>query len=301
MEKDLSQTIPVGIEPRSVLKRAFPGIPDEEAEEMIRAGEVRTYPPGFILTHEGELEYTFYILLRGRVAVSKVINESEARLLKQLGPGDFFGEMAIIHNAPRAATIQTVEECVVLEISREIFTDLMERSSSMSLAMVREVSRRLRENDEMAIEDLRLKAKELAEAYQQLAEQEYARREFLTTIAHELRTPLMAANGYMQIARTGMLQGEGLKGALETVARNLQEISALVNDILFLQEMDLILPDFQSVDLGAVVTAAVEPVRGRADQAGTPLSLSIAPGLPPVRADEKSLTRAISAVLDNAI
>jgi len=49
--------------------------------------------------------------------------------------------------------------------------------------MVREVSRRLRENDQMAIEDLRSKANELADAYQLLSAQEFARSEFITTVA----------------------------------------------------------------------------------------------------------------------
>jgi signal transduction histidine kinase len=171
----------------------------------------------------------------------------------------------------------------------------------MSLAMVREVSRRLRENDEMAIEDLRLKAKELAEAYQQLAELDYSRRQFLTTIAHELRTPLMAASGYMQVILSGKLQEEALSSALNTVGRNLQEITALVNDILFLQEMDLILPEFQPTDIDSVIAIAVEQQRAYATRNKVDLKLTIPPGLPPVNADAKSLVRAFAAILNNAI
>ena len=134
----------------------------------------------------------FYLMLEGEVQVTKVINQSEVRLLTNLGPGDFFGEMALIHNAPRAASVTTVQPTTVLEINKQIFDQMLHRNASVSLAMVREVSRRLRENDEMAIEDLRVKSQELALAYQQLAEQEYAQHEFLSTIAHELRTPLTA-------------------------------------------------------------------------------------------------------------
>jgi signal transduction histidine kinase len=67
--------------------------------------------------------------------------------------------------------------------------------------MVREVSRRLRENDQMAIDDLHLKTQELAVAYQKMEEQESARSEFLTIAAHELRTPLMATNGFILVIR----------------------------------------------------------------------------------------------------
>ena len=91
--------------------------------------------------------------------------------------------MALIHNAPRAATVTAISPLTVLEINRQAFERILKRSSSVSLALVREISRRLRENDEMAIEDLRARARELAEAYQKLAEEGLRRREFLTNIA----------------------------------------------------------------------------------------------------------------------
>jgi len=209
--------------------------------------------------------------------------------------------MAIIQNAPRAAKVVTTQETTVLEIYKEDFTRFIERSSIVSLAMAREVSRRLTQNDTMAIEDLSQKARELAEAYEQLAEQEIARSGFLTTIAHELRTPLMTTNGFLQIIRMGMLQGESLNSALDAMARNLEDITKLVNDILFLQEMELILPEFQPVNTGSLATALVEKQRSRASQNKVALSLVISPGIPLIMGDEKSLGRALSAILDNAI
>ncbi len=280
---------------KSILLKAFPGIKGTDADEMIASSIQRTYPVNTILCHEGAHETIFYMILRGQVRVTKLINAAEDRLLKYLGTGDFFGEMAIIQNAPRAATVVTTKETTVLEIYKEDFTRFVERSSIVSLAMAREVSRRLTQNDEMAIEDLQLKAKELAEAYQQLAEEEYARHEFLTTIAHELRTPLTTTNGFLQIVRMGMLQGDALNSALDSMARNLEDITKLVNDILFLQEMELILPEFQRTDAGKIAAAAVEKLRGHATQNKVGLTLAISPGIPMIMADAKSLD-ALSAL-----
>lgn len=287
--------------PREIIQYAFPGIRVTEAEELAKSGKINTYPVGSVLCHEDAIEDTFYILLEGDVNVTKLISTAEARLLKSLGPGDFFGEMALIHNAPRAATITTVTPVTVLEINKETFGNLLEKNSSVSLAMVKEVSRRLRENDAMAIEDLRLKARELADAYQQLAELEYARSEFLTTIAHELRTPLTAASGFLQIVRLGIVQGDALNSALETISRNIQEIISLVNNILFLQEMDMILPEFQPTDIGAVVASAVEQQRSHASRNQVGFTINIAPDIRPIQANAPALERAISAILDNAI
>ena len=288
--------------PSEIIQIAFPGVSQKEAGEMAISGDVHSYPPNTILCKEGALERIFYIILEGEVQVTKVINQqTEVRLLKILGPGDFFGEMALIHNAPRAASVKTLLPTTVLEINKQIFDEMLHRNASVSLAMVREVSRRLRENDEMAIEDLRVKSQELALAYQQLAEQEYAQHEFLSSIAHELRTPLTASYGYLQAIRMGMIHGEEFTAALDTVEKNLQKIITLVNDILFLQEMELILMEFVPVDLGKIARSVVERLRGRAKQNGVQIKLSIAPELPHVSADARSIDRVINILLDNAI
>jgi signal transduction histidine kinase len=153
----------------------------------------------------------------------------------------------------------------------------------------------------MAIEDLRFKAKELAAAYQQLAEQDYARQEFLTTIAHEIRTPLTASYGYIQSIGAGVITGEEIDAALDTVGRNLQQIITLVNDILFLQEMELILLEFEPTDIGELVSLAVEQQSELAKKHEVNLILDIAPDLPQIPADGKSLERVINILLDNAI
>ncbi len=284
-----------------IIQTAFPGLAVEEAQQIIKSSRTKVFPANISLCLEGAYESTFYVVLKGQVAVTKKFNDEEERFLKHLNPGDFFGEMAIIHDAPRAATVTTTAETTVMEISKESFKNFLESFSTVSIAVIREVSRRLRENDEMAIEDLRTKAKELADAYQKLAEQDLARREFLTTIAHELRTPLMASAGYLQIIRTGLLKGEGLNSAIETIERNMKEIISLTNNILFLQELDLILPEFRETDLGTVIAAAVETQRNHAKRNLVGVSLKIAPDLPGIYGDPSSLERAFTAILDNSI
>jgi signal transduction histidine kinase len=124
---------------------------------------------------------------------------------------------------------------------------------------------------------------------------------FLTTIAHELRTPLTSAAGFLQVISLGMMDGETLKSALATVTRNIEQIVSLTNDILFLQEMDLILAEFEPVDIGAIITAIVNEEREHAEKAGVGLQLNIAPNLPNVLGDAKTLKRAFAAFLNNAI
>ena len=287
--------------PSRVIPRAFPGIRPDEIEELIANSQVRSYVPGAILCRENEVEDRFYMILEGEVEVTKNINNIDSRLLKTLAPGDFFGEMALIHNAPRAATVTAKTELTTLELDKSAFDRVLQKSTSIAMAMVSEISNRLRQNDQLAVDDLRMRASELAEAYQKLAEQDLARREFLTNIAHELRSPLMVASGNLQILQKGILKGEQLAAGIDTVSRNVQQIVTLVNDILFLQEMDLVLPDFQAVDMNEVAYTVIGKYAGSAHEHGVGLRLTPSPNLPPVSGDAKSLERALMALVDNAI
>jgi len=262
---------------------------------------IQTYPAETVVCKEDAVEYTFYMILEGDFEVTKLINNTEKRLLKTLTAGDFFGEMALIHNAPRAATVTSKSNVVVLELDKEGFSRVLKHSPSVAMAMVSEISNRLRQNDQMAIEDLRVRASELADAYQKLAELELARREFLTNVAHELRTPLMIAGGYLHALKKGMLSGEQLNTTLDTIMRNVDQIASLTNDILFLQEIELVLPDFQPVNLVEVSENVIKKYEAKAQARSIKVSFKADGSIPTIQGDPPSLERAVTALLDNAI
>ncbi len=287
--------------PNRIIPRAFPGIKADEVIDLISNSQVHAYAPGTELCREDAKEDTFYIILEGEAEVTKVINQKEVRMLKRLFSGDFFGEMALIHNAPRAATVTATTHLVALELNKQAFDNAMKRSNTMAMTMVREISSRLRTNDEMAVEDLRLRASELAQAYQQLAEQELNRREFLTNIANELRTPLTMAGGFLQALQQDMIPPENVHHTIDTIANNVQKITTLVNDILFLQEMDLVLPDFQPVDLKKIAESVVNKYSAQAKTNKVRLNLKADRRLPLVLGAEKPLEHAIRCLVENAI
>lgn len=287
--------------PAKIIPRAFPGIKSEEVQEIIVNSRIKTYPPGTVVCRENELEYVFYMILEGDFEVTKLVNNSEVHLLTTLTAGDYFGEMALIHNAPRAATVKTKTNVVVLELDKEGFNRVLKRSPSVAMAMVKEISNRLRNNDGMAVEDLRLRSVELADAYQRLAEQDMARREFLSTVAHELRTPLGVAGGYVQALQKKMIPAAEFDSKVDTIARNIDQITALVNDILFLQEIELVLPEFQPVNMVAIAEEVIRKYESRAQARQVTLKLKGDRSIPEVKGDPRSLERALVSLVDNAV
>jgi CRP-like cAMP-binding protein len=91
--------MPNSSSPAHIIQNAFPGMREREAEDLASTGDLHTYPAKQILCQEGAVEQIFYILLRGKVQVTKLIDPTEVRLLSILGPGDFLARwlLSIMH------------------------------------------------------------------------------------------------------------------------------------------------------------------------------------------------------------
>lgn len=89
---------------------------DGDVDWLIKIGQREEVPPGTILIHEGHPVDTLYILLAGALVVS--ISALEGRQIARLATGEVVGEMSFIDSHPPSATVQTLEESVVLAISR---------------------------------------------------------------------------------------------------------------------------------------------------------------------------------------
>jgi sigma-B regulation protein RsbU (phosphoserine phosphatase) len=152
----------------AVLRQAFKDISSAELETLCRVAALCSYPAEHLLCHEGEIEHTFYIVADGSVAITHRLSANEERLITLLQPGGFFGEMALIEHKPRSASARTVAETTVLEISEEVFNDLLRQSPTMALSMIRTITANLRASDRAAIIDLSHKNVELAKAYDEL-------------------------------------------------------------------------------------------------------------------------------------
>lgn len=105
---------------------------------------------------EGDQAEAMYVLESGRVAVIKQARGGPV-VLRQLGVGDCFGEMALVDIAPRSASVQALEDCRAIEIPVASLMKLYERDveqfALIEMNMAREISRRLREADERLMRD----------------------------------------------------------------------------------------------------------------------------------------------------
>ena len=172
---------------------------DEQMLASLRAiAAPRTYAPDTQLTHQGETEHTFYVIEDGRVAVSRRLEDDTEQLLNVLGPRHIFGEMALLDDSPRLATITTLTETRVLELTAEQFKQLLRQDPDLALHITRRILSNLRTIDQLAIHDLRTKNALLQEAYHSLkaAQAELVEKERLERemeLAAEMQRSLLPA------------------------------------------------------------------------------------------------------------
>ncbi|MBS1986094.1 MAG: Crp/Fnr family transcriptional regulator [Bdellovibrionales bacterium] len=107
----------------------------------------RRFPAESPLAREGEPGSTMFIIASGKVVVTKDTPAGE-KVLATLGEGDFFGEMAIMGMQDRrAASVKTVLETTVLELSRDAFEGLIRRSPEIAMSVIKSLTERVRETN----------------------------------------------------------------------------------------------------------------------------------------------------------
>jgi CRP-like cAMP-binding protein len=97
------------------------------------------FPAGEYIVRQGQVGTGFYLITSGRV---RVVRGSER--LAHLGPGEFFGELSVLDQAPRMAHVIAEEPTTCLALASRDLTRLLEKHPRIALAMLRVVARRLR-------------------------------------------------------------------------------------------------------------------------------------------------------------
>ena len=123
-----------------LLKRIplFAGCTKAELIEVAICADERMAWDGEELTQEGRLGREFFIVVEGDVAVRR-----GGRKLAELGPGDWFGEIAILTHKPRTATVTATSPVSLLVLSDRAFRQIVERSPRIALKVLRSVADRL--------------------------------------------------------------------------------------------------------------------------------------------------------------
>jgi PAS domain S-box-containing protein len=169
-----------------------------------------------------------------------------------------------------------------------------------------ESGRRYNEDDLRFAQDLAARAAlavENALSYGEVQRANRVKDEFLGTLSHELRTPLNAIVGYARIARSGMITGDQMPRALETIERNAAALTQIVEDILDVSRIvaGKMRLNVQPVELPLVLHEAIETMTPAAEAKHIRIRPVIDPHVGPISGDPDRLRQIIWNLLSNAI
>ncbi len=102
----------------------------------------REFPAGDVVFREGEAGKTMYVIQTGKVRITKDL-PTGSRVLAILGPGDFFGEMAILNDKPRTGTADVLEDARMLVLDARTFEAMVVGNAEIAVRLVRKLARRL--------------------------------------------------------------------------------------------------------------------------------------------------------------
>jgi NTE family protein len=108
---------------REVLSSAplIHGLPARRLQRLLAASHLESYTPGQVIVREGTFGDAFYVVIQGAVVVQVSHGAGDATHLATLGPGDYFGEMALLSGRPRVADVLASEQTEVLAVPASVF------------------------------------------------------------------------------------------------------------------------------------------------------------------------------------
>jgi CRP/FNR family cyclic AMP-dependent transcriptional regulator len=117
----------------------FAGISAAGIEELGAIADEVDVRAGTVLTHEGYREGFFFVIVSGSVRI-----ERGGRTINTLGPGDFLGEIALLDGGPRTATATADTPCRLLQMTYQMFHELLDASPPIRAAILEAIGQRLR-------------------------------------------------------------------------------------------------------------------------------------------------------------
>jgi len=122
----------------------FAELDDRELASVAAVAKTRRYAKDDVVFHADESGDVFCLIREGKVKVTMISPEGKEIILSMMGPGDFFGEMSLLDNEPRSATVIATETLDLVTIWRSDFLQILSENFSITKKILAELSRRLR-------------------------------------------------------------------------------------------------------------------------------------------------------------
>ncbi len=265
---------------------------------------------GEIVFREGDTGDATYIIRAGWVAVVKG-DFKLPTVIAYRGVGEMIGEMALLENRPRSASVVALEELRLLRISRENFEKLLSKSPTIDVSLLRMLSSRLRSANDVrttvSLTEKRLtkQVSKLQTEKQELLELQRLRQETIDLIIHDLRNPLSLISGAINVLELTLPEDilKANQEVFELANGNCEHMKRLVDSLLDVAQIEadeaqLLLTETNLPDL---LKKTIDRMTAFMKRDNVSIRANIPADLPTVVIDEEKIDRVVANLIDNAI
>jgi small-conductance mechanosensitive channel/CRP-like cAMP-binding protein len=132
------------------LVEIFEPLSTQEKEAVASSAIKTVYAPGESILRRGDPGDSMFIVCSGRVEVRLRGSDGNAQQVAELGPGNFFGEMALLTGEPRNADVIAADEVGILEIKKDVIQQLLDNNADLAVALSHKIAERQTRLDEYA-------------------------------------------------------------------------------------------------------------------------------------------------------
>jgi signal transduction histidine kinase len=285
----------------------FQDLPDGQIKKIQQVCHQIEYQPGQIIFDEGSQADRFYIVAEGAVEVWKDYRLPEKDLLAVHERGHLFGEMALIDELPRSATVLAKEPTRLFYIDRDDFHRIIQNNSEIAISILKSVSDMVRSSNEYFVESLRERARELEKTNQALqeAQEELLRKDRLSTlgkfsslILHDIRNPLSILRSMAEMIILNSNESAKVERNAKRIITEADRLNQIASELLDYSRgeirLNMAIVNLESF-FNRILDAVEEKLQARDIKVVTEIKVS-----QPVIMDEQRMFRVFYNLADNA-
>jgi signal transduction histidine kinase len=286
----------------------FAGLGPADLALIAAAAREEGFAPGATIFREGDPADRFYIILAGTVEVWKDYGEEDQRdLIAEHGVGHLFGEMAVVDELPRSATVIAREAVRLLSVGRDEFRSIVAANGAIALSITRSVSAMVRSSNESFLENLHRRNRALLKANRELrrtqerliqAERLSVLGKFASLVLHDIRNPIAILRGFAEMIQLAPDETALVERNIARIIAEADRLNRLASEMLDFSRGDIAL-NVSIVDLRELV-AKVKDTLAEAFAARKVEVVSRVEFAGPVVLDADRMLRVLLNLADNA-
>jgi signal transduction histidine kinase len=257
-----------------------------ELQALRLIAQERQFSAGQEIFREGAPGDGVYFVKSGLVEISA--GGGERHVFSRLGPGEVFGEMAVIEHRPRSATAAAAEPTEVYFLPRGEMLTFIARSPALAFALLQQISHRLREFNQLHLKEI-VQSENLAVIGR-----------FAQGIVHDLKNPLSIISLSAELLEAPGTSPELRAKSQARIRRQVERISDLVSDILIFTRNVRPQSELKPGDYRGFILDLVPELRAEAETKSARIELENAPPSLPIRFDARRLSRVFFNLVNNA-